>query len=120
MLSLIHIFQAELERHGVEVCLNSTAAEVLCDENGKATGVKTSDGREFPADLVLFSIGVRPASDLARDCGLEIGFKGAIVVDEHQRTSDSDIYACGDCVQMKNLITGEPCYVPLGLSLIHI
>ena len=108
--------QAELERHGVEVCLNSTAAEVLCDENGKATGVKTSDGREFPADLVLFSIGVRPASDLARDCGLEIGFKGAIVVDEHQRTSDSDIYACGDCGQMKNLITGEPCYVPLGTT----
>lgn len=96
--------QKELEDHGVQVCLNATATEILC-QGQKAAGVKTSDGRSFEADLVLFSIGVRPASRLAAECGLELGLKGGIVVDEHQQTSDKDIYACGDCVQMKHLIT---------------
>ena len=65
---------------------------------------------------MLFSVGVRPATRLAADCGLTLGLKGAIVVDEEQRTSDPCIYAAGDCVQMKNLITGEPCYFPLGTT----
>lgn len=107
--------QNELEKHGVEVCLNATAAEILCQDQ-RAAGVKTSDGRCFEADMVLFSIGVRPASQLAAACGLELGLKDAIVVDEHQRTSDDSIYACGDCVQMKHLVTGEACYVPLGTT----
>ena len=67
-------------------------------------------------DGVLISIGVRPATALARACGLELGLKDGIVVDEHQRTSDPAIWACGDCVQMRHLLTGQPVYVPLGTT----
>ena len=107
--------QRELESHGVAVRLGATAAQVEV-ENGRATGVSLAGGETLPADLVLFSVGVRPSSRLAVECGLELGLRGGIVVDERQRTSDPAIYAAGDCVQMKNLITGEPCYFPLGTT----
>lgn len=107
--------KAELEKHGVAVKLSARAEEIVC-EDGRACGVRLADGEVLPADLVLLSIGVRPASQLAQACGLATGLKGGIVVDEHQRTSDADIYACGDCVQMKHLLTGGACYVPLGTT----
>jgi rhodanese-related sulfurtransferase len=59
-------------------------------------------------------IGVRPNTALARRAGLETGETGGIKVDEHMRTSDPDIYAAGDCVQSTDILTGRPCYVPLG------
>lgn len=59
---------------------------------------------------------MRPASELAKDAGLELGLKGGIVVDDEMRTSDPHIWACGDCVQMKNRITGGAAYVPLGTT----
>ena len=104
-----------LADHGVQL---HTGAEVtaISGENGRVTAVESSQGLRVEVDSVLVSIGVRPASQLARDCGLELGLKGGIVVDEHQRTSDPAIWACGDCVQMKHLITGAPAYVPLGTT----
>lgn len=109
------MIRAELAAHKVEVRLGAAAEEVVA-ENGRAAGVRLAGGEVLPADLVLFSVGVRPATRLAAECGLALGLKGAIVVDEEQRTSDPDIYAAGDCVQMKNLITGAPCYFPLGTT----
>jgi NADPH-dependent 2,4-dienoyl-CoA reductase/sulfur reductase-like enzyme len=66
--------------------------------------------------LVVISTGVRPNSQLAAAAGLEIGFKGGIVVNEQLQTSDKSIWACGDCVQMVHRVTGEPTYVPLGTT----
>ena len=63
--------------------------------------------------MVLVSVGVKPESELAAACGLETGIKGAIIVDEYLRTSDPDIYAAGDVVQIRNFITGGDGYVPL-------
>ena len=104
-----------LADHGVQL---HTGAEVtaISGEDGRVTAVESSQELRVEVDSVLVSIGVRPASQLARDCGLELGLKGGIVVDEHQRTSDPAIWACGDCVQMKHLITGAPAYVPLGTT----
>lgn len=107
--------RTEMTGHGVVFRLGAAAAEVVVRE-GRAAGLRLADGEELPADLILFSVGVRPASELAVDCGLELGLRGGIVVDEEQRTSDPDIYAAGDCVQMKHLITGAPCYFPLGTT----
>lgn len=76
----------------------------------------TSDGQQFEADLILASAGVRPAAKLAKDAGLRLGFKGAVAVNDHMQTSDPDVWACGDCVQTKNLITGHPAYIPLGTT----
>lgn len=104
-----------LTNNGVNVHL-SAGVESIKTENGAVTGICTQDGAVTPADYVLMSIGVVPASELARDCGLETGLRGAIVVDEEMRTSDPSIWACGDCVQTKNRITGEAVYIPLGTT----
>lgn len=65
------------------------------------------------ADLVLLSIGVRPDGRLAKEAGLTVNPRGAIVVDPHMRTSDPDIYAVGDAVEITDFVTGAPGYIPL-------
>ncbi|MFO8011057.1 MAG: FAD-dependent oxidoreductase [Dehalococcoidia bacterium] len=75
--------------------------------------MKTSCG-EFEVDHAIIAIGVRPNSRLAADCGLEIGKSGGIVVDDRMTTSDPDIYAAGDCVEVKHHLTGQSVFMPLG------
>jgi NADPH-dependent 2,4-dienoyl-CoA reductase/sulfur reductase-like enzyme/rhodanese-related sulfurtransferase len=83
------------------------------DDQGRVSRVVTNHGI-LPADLVLVAVGVRPNVTLARKSGLSIGTRGGIVVDEFLRTSDPDIFAGGDCVENRNLLTGKPIYVPMG------
>ena len=73
-----------------------------------------TDKQTIDADLVLIAGGVRPNAQLASDAGLEIGPHGGIMVNERMQTSDPDIYAGGDVVESRNLITGDWAYVPLG------
>ena len=73
-----------------------------------------TDKESIEADVVIFAIGIRPNSKLAKEAGLEIGTFGDIVVDQHLRTNDPDIYAGGDCVANVNFITGQKVFVPLG------
>lgn len=80
--------------------------------NGAVRKIAT-DKREIEADIVVVSIGVRPNIELARNAGLEIGAK-AIRVDEFMRTSDPDIYAGGDCVESRNILTGQFVWQPMG------
>ncbi len=103
-----------LEKNGVHVHLGC-AVEAVETENGRVCGVRASDGA-VDVDFVLLSVGVVPNSELARDAGLALGIKGAIAVDDEMRTSDPCIFACGDCVQMKNRITGAAVHVPLGTT----
>jgi NADPH-dependent 2,4-dienoyl-CoA reductase/sulfur reductase-like enzyme/rhodanese-related sulfurtransferase len=96
---------AELERNGVKVLLGSTLTEVRTPAKGDDPGTPGSivvlgDGRELGADLVVFAIGVRPNSSLAKSAGLAIGEKGGIVVNTRLQTSDPDIYAIGDAIQV--------------------
>lgn len=81
--------------------------------NGKVSTAIT-DKESLETDLVIFSIGVRPNSKLAKEAGLEIGPFGDIVVNEYLQTSDPDIYAGGDCVANTNIVTGKKMMVPLG------
>lgn len=101
-----------LFERAVDVKTSTDVSEIRGAE-GRVTSVVTSKG-EIPADLVIVATGVRPNVDLARDAGLALGETGAIVVDEHLRTSDPAIFAGGDAVEMKHLISGKPCFVPLG------
>jgi NADPH-dependent 2,4-dienoyl-CoA reductase/sulfur reductase-like enzyme/rhodanese-related sulfurtransferase len=78
-----------------------------------ALAVRTRGGSIFPADIVILSIGVRPDTELARRAGLEIGASGGIRVDDRMRTSDPQIWAVGDAVEVRDFVTGEPCVVPL-------
>lgn len=109
------IVRNELVKNGVHVHLGTGVEEILT-RGGAAVAVVGSDGRAVPTDLVLCSIGVRPNTALAATAGLALGLKNGVVVDDGMRTSDPDIFACGDCVQMKNRITGAPAYVPLGTT----
>lgn len=81
--------------------------------NSELTAVRT-DRREIPADMVLMAVGVRPNSAIAKESGLEVGCKGGIVVDSHMRTSDPDIFAGGDCVEVDHVLTGEKTWQPMG------
>jgi NADPH-dependent 2,4-dienoyl-CoA reductase/sulfur reductase-like enzyme/rhodanese-related sulfurtransferase len=101
-----------LREKGVAVHLGEGAAEILGAE-GKVTGVRTS-ARTIEADMVIMAAGVRPRSELARDAGLQLSPMGAIVVNERMQTSDPFIYAAGDCIEVRHLVSGKKFYAPLG------
>ena len=82
-------------------------------KDGAVTKVVT-DKRELNAQLVIFAAGFIPNGQIAKEAGLDVAPFGAIVVDEHMRTSDPAIYAGGDCAAIKNIITGKVGYLPLG------
>jgi len=103
--------QKEMEDKGVELFLKSPVKGF--SRTGDVVSVQLGDGRSLEADLVLFSVGVRPEVDLARDAGLELGPTGGIRVDDGMRTSDPHIFAAGDAVEVKNFVTGEPALIPL-------
>lgn len=88
-------------------------AKAIEGKDGRVTKVVT-DKRELEADLVLMATGVRPRSELARDAGLLVSPRGGIVVNKRMQTSDPDIYAAGDCVEVDHLVTGGKMYAPLG------
>lgn len=100
-----------LRSEDVEVYVDCPLQEIVETEEGLV--IKTPKG-EFEVDHAVIAIGVRPNSKLAADCGLEIGKGGGIVVDERMTTSDPDIFAAGDCAELKHLITGKPIQLPLG------
>ena len=100
-----------MERKGVRILLNTRVTGFKGD---RCVEDVLTENDEFPADMVIMGVGVKPNVTLAKEAGIEIGETGAIEVDAHMRTSDPDIYAAGDCVESLNLITGKPCYVPLG------
>lgn len=83
-------------------------------ENGKLTGVKLQNGTEIPCELAVVAIGVTPNTRLAKDAGLETGQTGGIVVNAFMQTNDPDIYAAGDCIEIPNLLTGNPVHAPYG------
>jgi len=106
-----------LENH-----VRSKAANVITDvklagfigENGKLKAVRLENGTELPCELAVLAIGVEPNTHLARAAGLEIGATGGILVDEYMQTSDPDIYAVGDCVEVVQRITGKKTRAPFG------
>jgi len=81
--------------------------------NGRVQRAVT-DKESIEGDVVIFSIGVRPNSKLAKDSGLDVSPQGDILVNEYLQTSDPDIYAGGDCIANVNLITGQKVFVPMG------
>lgn len=100
----------ELRRTGLRI-MTDTAVTSFSGEN-KVSAVSTGNG-ELAADVVILSIGIRPATSFLENTGIEMN-RGAIVVDEYQKTNLDDIYAVGDCAVVKNLITGQPQWSAMG------
>jgi len=101
-----------LELHGVHVALGDGVAGFEQSEDDTLT-VATQSGRRYLADVVILALGVRPDTTLARMAGIEVGELGGIRVDEHMRTSDPDILAVGDAVEVRDFVTGESSLIAL-------
>jgi NADPH-dependent 2,4-dienoyl-CoA reductase/sulfur reductase-like enzyme/rhodanese-related sulfurtransferase len=95
-----------LLRKGVALYLEESV--VGFERAGQALRVQLKSGKSLPADLVLLSIGVRPATALAKEGGLALGETGGIRVDKHLMTSQPDIYAVGDAIEYPHPLTGKP------------
>lgn len=107
------IAKHDLEELGVTVLCGESVKELKGDENGAVCQVVTNK-RVLDADQVIFSIGVTPNSKIAADAGLLCHPRGGIIVNTHMQTSDPNIYAGGDVVVVRNLISGDFAYLPLG------
>ena len=105
------VFRNYLEGEDMNFMVETKVEKILVDEAGKVSGVVTNKG-EVEAQMVLVAAGVRPVVNLAKDAGLEV--TKAIMVNDHMQTSDPDIYAAGDCVMCKHMISGEYIYAPMG------
>ncbi|MGI6004960.1 MAG: FAD-dependent oxidoreductase [Christensenellales bacterium] len=101
-----------LVKKGVDLRLHTLVTAVDDEADGPVT-VRFKDGEPISCALVVLAIGVRPDSHLASACGLETDERGYILVDEHMRTSDQDIYAVGDAVKVRHFVTGQPVGIPL-------
>ncbi len=108
---MARLMEDELRRHGIELVLGDGIESFVGDA---VLTCRLKSGRTIPAELVVLSIGVRPDTALARDAGLELGPRGHLRVSPFMQTSDPDIYAAGDAVEIKDLVSGEVTAVPLG------
>ena len=106
------LVEALLTRHGVHLVLRDGVAAFTQAEAG-GIDVQTRSGKTCPADLVILALGVRPDTTLARSAGLVIGDRGGIRVDDQMRTSDPDIFAVGDAVEVRDFVTGEWSLIPM-------
>jgi len=106
------VIEALLQRHGVRLALSDGVAGFKQAANG-AIDVQTKSGKTYPADLVIMALGVRPDTALAKTAGLVLGERGGIRVDDQMRTSDPDIFAVGDVIEVKDFVTGEWSLIPL-------
>lgn len=93
-----------VEEHGIEVLTDERVIEITGMDS--VSGVKT-DKRELEYDAVIVSVGVSPDTSLATQLAIGIGSSGGIKTDEYMRTTVDDVYACGDCIESKDMITGE-------------
>jgi NADPH-dependent 2,4-dienoyl-CoA reductase/sulfur reductase-like enzyme/rhodanese-related sulfurtransferase len=109
---MARLVEGYLKKHGVNVELGDGVAGFRQSATG-ALEVLTDSGKVHPADIVVLAIGVRPETALAKMAGIEIGKLGGMRVDEQMRTSDPDIFAVGDAVEVKNFVTGEWALIPL-------
>ncbi|MFJ6702186.1 MULTISPECIES: FAD-dependent oxidoreductase [unclassified Streptomyces] len=108
---LVH---AAMEGLGITMVNDAEVTKVLTGPDGGVRAVATEDG-EYPADVVILGIGVRPETSLAQAAGLPVGAHGGLLTDLAMRVrGHEDIWAAGDCVEVLNLVSGQEQYVPLG------
>lgn len=100
---------AQISLHGVRLILNDGLKEIK--DNGKS--LLLTSGVQLQSDLTILSIGVTPENQLAKDCGIELGFRGAVKVNEKLQTNKEHIYAIGDMIEVNDFVTDSPTNIPL-------
>lgn len=111
--NMSRLIQNHMSAKGVNVLLSEGVTRILGDAQNGVTAVQTTRSK-IPCDMVILAVGVRPNAELAAEAGLAIGGHGGILVDRCLRTSDPDIYAGGDCVELTHLVSGQKVPMPLG------
>ncbi|HFH9833669.1 TPA: FAD-dependent oxidoreductase [Streptococcus suis] len=106
MAQLIH---SQMNIHGVNLILNDGLKEFR--QNGRE--LLLTSGKTLQTDMTILSIGVLPENTLAKVAGLELGYKGGIKVNQQLQTSQPDIYAIGDAIEVIDLVSGQPTHIPL-------
>jgi nitrite reductase (NADH) large subunit len=119
------ILKAKIEALGVAIHTSKSTVEIVSensDENGKVHKMLFADGTELQTDMIVFSAGIRPRDEMAKGCGLTVGDRGGIVINEFCQTSDPDIYAIGECALYENRIYGlvAPGYAMAGVAADHV
>jgi len=109
---IANLVESHLTKHGVRLALNDGVAG-FAQKDGGTLEVQTKSGKVYPADIVILALGVRPDTTLAKTAGLVIGERGGIRVDDQMRTSDPDIFAVGDAIEVKDYVTGQRSLVAL-------
>ena len=108
---MAQILHKNITTNGVDLRLNDGVKEFKY--NNGITEITLNSGDKLDADIVILSIGVRPNGQLAKECGLEVNKKGGIVVNDNMKTSDKDIYAVGDAVEIEDFVYGGKTMIPL-------
>ena len=108
---MARLLESHLESQGVKILTNTNV--LALEGDSRVSAVRTDKGA-LATDLVILAIGVHPNVALARAAALDLGVTGGIRINEYLQTSDPDIYAAGDCTETVHLLTGQPCYIPLG------
>jgi NADPH-dependent 2,4-dienoyl-CoA reductase/sulfur reductase-like enzyme/rhodanese-related sulfurtransferase len=103
---MARVVEGYVERHGLRLALNDGVSGFKQAADGSLE-VQTKSGKAYPADIVILSLGVRPDTALAKAAGLEIGERGGIRVDDRMRTSNPDIFAVGDAIEVRDFVTGQ-------------
>lgn len=109
--SMAAIVHRQLTDKGVGLHLEDGVSRF--EEKDGGVTVHLRSGKQIATDMVLLSIGVRPETKLAKNAGLAIGERGGIAVNDYMQTSDANIYALGDAVEVRHLVTGQPALIPL-------
>ena len=105
--------QEKLIDNGIMILTNEKVVSIIGDE--KVSKVKTNK-RAIKADLVIMSVGIKPNTKIAEECGLNLEDNKTISVDYNMQTSDENIFAVGDCASVKNIITNKSTWSPMGSS----
>jgi len=99
------VLRARIEALGIVVHTGAATAAIRCAD-GRVRGLEFADGAVLDTDLVVFSAGIRPRDQLARDCGLAVGERGGVVVDGQCRTADPAVFAIGECASFEGRVYG--------------
>lgn len=102
--------QNYLENNGIRLIFNNGVKSV--SDNGNNLSVSLQNG-SFDTDMIIMSVGVRPETHLAQNCGIRTDKRGSIIVDRNMKTNIHDIYAVGDAIQIENFISKQPAFIPL-------
>ncbi len=111
--NMAKVVENELGKNDVKVMLSQRVEKINGDAETGVTSVETLGGT-IDCDMVVMSAGVRPNTQFAEEAGLAVGRSGALLVDRTMKTTDPHIYAGGDCVELRNLVSGENMTMPLG------